>query len=179
MTDRKLSDDKLAALADRIEIQDVLARYVRGVDRADEALLKSCYHADAIEEHGSVYQGLAHRYFEAAIPRLQTSGPMAHYITSTHIEFDGADRAYVETYVLTFFRIRKNDQDYDTLTGGRYCDRFERRDGVWRIAHRKLSFDWNRDMAPNEAWCQGHFDWSHPAMNRGTKDKTDISYSRF
>lgn len=171
--------NRLAAHMDRLEIQDVLARYVRGIDRADIDILRACYHTDAIEEHGSAFQGLAHEYFEGAVQRLQSAGPMTHYITTSTFEFDGPDIAFVESYSLTFFRVTRKGQDFDTLTGGRYIDRFERRDGVWRIAHRKLSFDWNRDMSPNEGWCQGQFDWSHPAMHRGTKDKTDLSYSRF
>jgi|GEM_PF-4254249 len=34
-------------------------RYGRGVDRAVEEWLKSCYHPDAIAEHGNAYVGPA------------------------------------------------------------------------------------------------------------------------
>lgn len=170
--------DKLARLMARQEILEVLARYARGVDRADADLLASCYHEDAIEEHGTTYSGPASEYIAGAIGRLQLMGPMAHYLTSSHIDFDG-DTAWVETYVLTFARFAGEAGATDTLTGGRLCDRFERRDGEWRIAHRRMTFDWNRDMASNEGWCRGMFDASDPRFLRGSKNTDDLSYQRF
>ena len=44
-------NDRLQRMLDHSEIRDVLARYARGIDRADGELLKTCYYADAIEEH--------------------------------------------------------------------------------------------------------------------------------
>ncbi|QIB65278.1 nuclear transport factor 2 family protein [Kineobactrum salinum] len=169
---------KLEQLLAKQEIHDVIMRYARGVDRADEALLKSCYHADAIEEHGSTYSGSAHAYFDAAVPRIRKMGPMAHYVCNITIELQG-DTAYVESYLITFARFARDGQDFDTFTGGRICDRFEQREGNWLIAHRKMVFDWNHDMPANQGWCLGMFDPSHPAMNFGRKDEQDLSYQRF
>ena len=42
-----VSDIDVRAIADRQEIHDVLARYCRGVDRADPELLRSVYHEGA------------------------------------------------------------------------------------------------------------------------------------
>lgn len=171
--------DKLARFMARQEILEVLARYARGVDRADAELLASCYHDDATEEHGTTYSGPARDYVAGAVERIRLMGPMAHYLTSSHIEFDG-DTAWVETYVLTFARLTGEEGSaIDTLTGGRLCDRFERRNGAWRIAHRRMTFDWNRDMASNEGWCRGLFDAADPRFHRGTKSRDDLSYQRF
>lgn len=175
MDDRHRKLDELIA---KQEIKDVLMRYARGVDRADAALLKSCYHAEAIEEHGSTYAGPAHEYIDGAIPRLQQMGVMGHYLCNVHIEVDG-DTAYTEAYVLTFARFEQDGHSTDTLTGGRICDRFERRDGGWKIMHRKLAFDWNRDMDTRESWCLGMFDPTDPTMVMGRKDRDDLSYQRF
>ena len=153
-------------------------RYGRGVDRADEELLKSCYHADAIEEHGSAYVGPAMAYIEGAVGRIRQMGIMAHYICNIHISLDG-DLAYAEAYVLTFARFNKDGESIDTFTGGRICDRFERRDGEWKIAHRKLAFDWNRDVPSKEGWCLGMFDPEDPNMHMGQKNPDDLSYQRF
>ncbi len=164
------------------DIRDVLSRYARGVDRADGALLKSCYHADAIEEHGNTYNGPAHAYVDGAIPRMmKMTQPMAHYVCNSHFEFDETgDVAWVETYVLTFARFEDKDgAANDTLTGGRLFDRFERRDGVWKIAHRKMTLDWNRDMATQEGWCLGLFDPASPDLHMGTRGEKDLTYSRF
>ena len=173
------SDPRLAALLDKSEIHDVLMRYGRGVDRADEEWLKSCYHPDAIEEHGSAFVGPAFEYIEGAVGRIRKMGVMAHYICNVHVDLVEADLAYAEAYALTFCRFSKEGQDWDTFTGGRIVDRFERRDGAWKIAHRKMTFDWNRDVPSAEGWCLGMFKLDHPAMNLGRKDRDDLSYQRF
>jgi hypothetical protein len=172
------SDPRLENMMSKFEIQEVLMRYGRGVDRADEDMLKSCYHEDAIEEHGSTYAGPAHEYIEGAVVRIRQMGILAHYICNIHIELDG-DRAWVEAYVLTFARFARNGESFDTLTGGRICDRFERRSGTWKIAHRKMTFDWNRDMPTQEGWCLGLFNPDDPKMVMGRKDRSDLSYQRF
>jgi hypothetical protein len=161
----------------RDEIRAVLARYARGVDRADGALLKSCYHADAVEEHGGNYTGNAHEYVDVAVPRIRQMGSMQHLLGSTHIDLDG-DVAHVETYVWTFARFADGGRSLDTFTGGRLVDRFERRSGEWKIAHRRTVFDWNRDVPSSEGWCSGLFDPARPGMHLGRKDTSDISYGR-
>jgi hypothetical protein len=170
-------DTLLERLLARTEILEVLARYARGVDRADAALLKSCYHPDAIEEHGGNYTGNAFAYVDGAVPRIRAMGAMQHLLGSSHIEFDG-DIAWVETYLWTFARFTRDGHDIDTFTGGRLIDRFERRSGSWRIAHRRTVFDWNRDTPASEGWCSGLFDPSRPGMHLGRKDERDLSYDR-
>ena len=172
----------LDTLLARQDILDVLARYARGVDRADGDLLKSCYHPGAIEEHGSSYSGLADTYVDGAIQRMaKLRHPMAHYLGSSHIDLDlSAGIAFVETYVLTFARFDDSTgTPQDTLTGGRLVDRFERRDGEWRITHRKMAFDWNRDMPVAEGWCLGLFKPEDPRMVMGQRGNADLSYTRF
>ena len=46
----------IATLIARAEITEVLTRYVRGADRNDWQLLRTCYHADATDDHG-LYSG--------------------------------------------------------------------------------------------------------------------------
>lgn len=168
----------LETLLAKQDITDVIMRYARGTDRADGPLLKSCYHDDAIEEHGSTYSGPAHDYVDGAVKRISQMGVMAHYVCNICIDLDG-DTAYVETYVLTFARFEKDGEPWDTQTGGRIVDRFERRDGVWKIAHRKMAFDWNRDAPSREGWCLGMFKPDDPGMVMGRKGAEDLSYQRF
>ena len=99
---------RLERMLARDEIQEVLARYARGVDRADADLLKSCYHPDAIEEHGGNYSGNAFAYVDGAVPRIRLMGAMQHLLGTSHIEFDG-DVAWVETYLWTFARFARGD----------------------------------------------------------------------
>jgi hypothetical protein len=171
-------DAAIDTLLARDAILQVLARYARGVDRTDPDLLQSCYFPDAIEEHGSTFTGNAFEYVKTSVPRVKKMGVMQHLLGSSYIDFD-ANRAYVETYLWTFARFIKDGVDYDTFTGGRLIDRFECRAGVWKIAHRRTVFDWNRDTPANEGWCVGFFDIKAAGMRRGTKELTDPSYERF
>ena len=168
---------KIERLWARAEILEVLANYARGVDRGDGPLLKSCYHPDAIEEHGGVYAGNAQQYVEGAIPRIMKMGAMQHLLGTSHMEFNG-DTAHVETYLWTMLRVNTPHGDLDTLTGGRLFDRFERRGGEWKIAHRRTIFDWNRDTRSNEGWVNGMFKPGTPGMLRGQKGAGDPSYER-
>ena len=169
---------RVARMLARDEIREVLARYARGVDRGDGPLLKSCYHPDAVEEHGGNSAGNAFDSADGAIPRIRAMGTMQHLLGTSHIEFDG-DVAWVETYLWTFARFATPDGgSLDTFTGGRLVDRFERRDGAWKIAHRRTVFDWNRDVPGSEGWCNGLFDPAKPGMHLGRKGESDLSYDR-
>ena len=64
-----------------------------------------------------------------------------HFNTNVLIEFQAKDRAFVETYVLVLQRFR----DKRVTASARYLDRFEKRNGEWRVAHRTLVFG---DMVP-------------------------------
>ena len=97
--DREVIDEIIA----RDAIRWVLSAYARGIDRADAVLLKSCYHADAIEEHGGNFHGNAHDYVDQAMPRVRGMGVMQHLLGTSHIDLN-ADTAYVETYIWTFAR---------------------------------------------------------------------------
>ena len=54
------------------------------------------------------------------------------------------DVAYCESYAMASHRSEREGVEYDLVVGVRYVDRFERREGVWKIAHRKAVQDWNR-----------------------------------
>ena len=169
----------LETLLAKQDITDCVMRYARGIDRGDEELLLSCYWDDAHEIHGPAYNGPAVPYVKQAAKRMQANRPvMQHFIGNVHIELDGENTARVESYILTFARFAKDGEDYDTLTGARAYDRFERRGGEWRIAHRQAVFDWNRDAPTAETWCLGLFDTAHPDMVMGDKAPKDLSYIR-
>jgi hypothetical protein len=59
-----------------------------------------------------------------------------HFNTNVLIEFESRERAFVETYVLVLQRFR----DKRVTASARYLDRFEKREGAWRVAHRTLVF---------------------------------------
>ena len=127
----------------RQEIADVILRYARGIDRLDFDLVRSCYHPDAYDDHGS-FQGDVEGFIamcESFLPRWTAT---QHFMGNMLIEPDG-DMARAETYAVAYHR-RENDDGTgkDDVFGIRYVDRFERRGGEWRIAHRVVATEWRR-----------------------------------
>ncbi len=53
--------------------------------------------------------------------------------------------------------------------GGRYVDRFERRNGEWRIAHRLSIREWDAKEHIEPAFAAGRF-------TEGRRDHTDPAY---
>ncbi len=133
---------QMREIVDRTQIETVLARYARGVDRKDESLLRSVYHLDAIDNHGT-YNGAADAFVTQLMPRIRAMQVCFHALCKPWIEIEG-DKAVVETYFVGFYRLPIPLPDgalKNMYQFGRYLDRFERRQGEWRIAHRQLVID--------------------------------------
>ncbi|MGX7727519.1 nuclear transport factor 2 family protein [Rhodococcus sp. 5G237] len=125
------------AHCDREAIRNVLALYCRAVDRGDRELLLSLYHPDAIDDHGS-FVGTVVEFAEFAMQKMEeTFDSVSHVLGSTQIELEG-DVAMTETYYTGMHVLKAGPgQPRRLMTSvGRYIDRFERRDGDWRIARR-------------------------------------------
>ena len=67
-----------------------------------------------------------------------------------------------------------NEQSVQVMAG-RYLDRLERRDGIWRIAVRRSTVE--ASFAADAAILQNRFFVSQGYL-RGTRDHDDLSYSR-
>ncbi|MFO1268592.1 MAG: nuclear transport factor 2 family protein [Rubrivivax sp.] len=139
----------LADLTDREAIRDALYRYCRGIDRADEAMLRSAYWPDATDCHGA-YRGSAGGFIERALPNLRAGGRGVHQVSNVLSELHGAQNddaggpgrtAAVES---SFFALQTSAAApaQCTVLCGRYLDRFEKRGAEWRIAARTVVYDW-------------------------------------
>lgn len=64
------TEARLMAAADKEEIRDALYRYCRCIDRGDAEVMKSAYHEDAIEHHGTFYEGPARDYCDFVVEHL-------------------------------------------------------------------------------------------------------------
>ena len=142
----------LAEMADRLAIQDVLAQHSRGVDRADEAILKSAYWPDAEVAYGG-FNGPAHEFCEMLPGAIKRYAGTQHTITNVSIDLRG-DEARVETYVTAYHYLAAEGGDTEMTYLGRYLDRMRKRDDVWRILHRRVVMDWNQN-APASAVLEG------------------------
>lgn len=128
------------ALHDREMIRDCLYRYCRGVDRADEAAIRSAYWPDGTDHHGP-YQGSASGFIDWAMRTLPSIERGIHQIHNLLIDLEG-DQARVETYFTALQRQPGSDGAVaEVHLAGRYLDRFEKRGDEWRIADRLVVFD--------------------------------------
>lgn len=84
------------ALADKLEIQELLARYARGVDTKDWELWKSVFTPDAQIDYSSAGAAVGSRDEVAAwLEKSLAAMPMTqHFISNVEIDLDG-DRAKV------------------------------------------------------------------------------------
>lgn len=133
---------KLTELLDREAIRDCLYRYCRGIDRADEAALRSAYWPDAIDHHGA-YSGSAEGFIQFALEAFKAKPRNVHQISNILIEFRSPGDARVESYFNALQRgPAKDGITRQFLLAGRYCDVFEKRGEEWRVAHRAVVYDW-------------------------------------
>jgi hypothetical protein len=141
----------LEEIAARLEITDVLHRYCRGVDRGDVVLLKSVYHPDSHDNHGS-FKGNGHDFAEYLVRSMDRPPHVGqHHITNTLIELRG-DKADVESYFIAYHPDVDDKGAVIVRVGGRYLDRFEQRAGSWKIARRDVVIDWTEAPSPVAQW---------------------------
>jgi hypothetical protein len=144
-----------ARLADRIAIQDAMLKWVRAVDRREWSLAAEAFHDDAYDNHG-IYQGNMEGLIAWLSERHETIPHSSHVVSNMFIEFAGDDVAIMESYCVAYQRYaggsaktrsditggaNTGDLQFDMIINGRYVDRVERRNGVWKIAHRTVIFD--------------------------------------
>lgn len=178
MTMSPARDPEVQALLDKQAIQEVLVRYLRGADRADAELIRRCYHPDATEDHGGTYRGTASDYVDMIAPNIGKAKVLTHAISNILIELESESLAYSECYITTFGRCKKDGELFDTLTLARAFDRFEKRNGEWRIAARRMCWEWNHEMPVTENWGRGLIAPDPSVLIRGAKRPLDIIYQR-
>ena len=141
-------DPELQALLDKESIRELVQIYCRAADRQDHDLMRSLYHEDAIDDHGPFFQGPAMEFIDS-LPEIQKPMEILHHnVTNHNIELNG-DRAEGEVYVLAFHKVATDGGSVDLLTGGRYLDRYEKRDGVWKYTERAVLADWATVTEPS------------------------------
>jgi hypothetical protein len=126
-------------LQDRQAILDCLMRYSRGVDRLDRELILSAYHPDAIDDHG-MFVGDREAFADWVL-KMHGSTHLSHQhcLFNHSCELVG-EVAHAETYFM-FAGMNQSGPPF-VMSGGRYIDRFEKRDGAWAIADRLCIRDW-------------------------------------
>jgi hypothetical protein len=166
-----MMNQALQRLLEEEEIKRVHLRYCRGVDRMDWELVRSCYHPDATDDHGDYVGGIDGfiAYGEANLPRFTSTN---HCVCNQLVEVQG-DVAFAEHYAIAYHRLPAGDgePERDWIANVRYVDRFERRNGEWRIAKRRTLVDADRVQVVTASLIPSD-------QMRGSRDRTDPSYHR-
>lgn len=161
--------------ADRAHLHTLVLRLARAIDRNDRNGILACYHDEAIDDHGE-YSGPAAGFADwVAMLYRERVESMTHLVANHLVDIDG-HRAVGETYVQVYLIGRPAGNQRVLMTGlGRYLDRFERRDGVWRIVHRRVL----TDFARSEALPVGDGASLVHTLHRGSASSDDPSYAHF
>lgn len=178
-------EQAIRELQDLQAIHDCLMAYSRGIDRLDRDLLLSVYHPDAIDDHG-VFVGGPEEFVDWAIAmHTKTHLSHQHCVLNYTVDLDG-DVAHTETYYM-FVGMNREGSPL-AVSGGRYVDRLEKREGRWAIATRVCVRDWAPlDEVPKTldaaamTVVKGLDDATIARMRSGAqpaRDRSDVSYRR-
>ena len=142
MTVQKVrAQDRISAFLDKAELRELVDTYARAIDRRDMSLLRSCYCADAIDNHGAMFSGTVDEYISWQPKIMAGFENSAHYILNAIFQIEG-DEAEGEVYFIGAHRIIDPEPMHEFL-GGRYMDHYRRDDdGRWKFAQRDLAWDW-------------------------------------
>lgn len=158
---------------DRIAIQDVLAKYCRGIDRLDQGLIAQAYWPEARENHG-IFVGRADEFAPWIVRFLgATYRATAHRLGQSYVELAG-EAARAETYFSSLHQLRSGDGSSFEAVDGRYVDELERRAGVWKIGSRLVVLDFVRQFESPGAALAGV-----PGLTFGARAPEDPSCRHF
>ena len=135
----------LARLLAKDAISDAILRFARGADGSDLEMMRSAYWPDGTDDHGN-FSGNALEFTEFAIEVLKRFRVTMHFITNIAVTFPTDGQAHAQSYFYAYHEhLPKPDSGLImvTLVGGRYIDRFEERNGEWRIVARVVTMEWS------------------------------------
>jgi len=174
-------DPQVQYLKNRREIFDVSKTYTRGADRHDKDLVRNAFWPEATISFGTPMS--RDEYVEWEEGALRGYAAHQHHITGQTIDVSG-DTAHVESYVIYFLvpRDRSADEvgpatlgramttEKTRLGSGRYIERWERRNGEWKILLREYVEDLSL-LGDTVDLCTG-------GGCLGSWDRNDLSYVR-
>ena len=172
---------QLTDLKDRQDIVATLQRYIRGIDRHDKELVRSTFWPEARINLGT--PNGREEYVDREEAALAAYAQHQHHVTGQTIDIQG-NTAHVESYVWFIAVPRDTGKDTpgpatpgrslvsaDTQLGsGRYIERWEKRDGEWKILVREYAHDVNA-FAKTDDYCG-----KRSCLTRW--DNKDLSYAR-
>ena len=117
------------------------------------------------------YSGPVEGFFQWAREVFKTDARNVHQVSNILIEFRAPSEAAVESYFSALQRgAGKDGIVRQFLLAGRYCDRFEKRNGEWRVAARVVAYDWVEEQSVPEGSEETRFGPRQPIGARYPRD---------
>lgn len=136
-----MTDDRLARVADELEIRNTIARIAMLADHGDLDEYQELFAEDAVWDFPlGARQGRADIRAGAEERRAGgVTGPGSatrHVITNVCVTVDGSDTATADSYFVFFQQTTTTPTVFNM---GHYHDTFEREGGTWRLARRAIT----------------------------------------
>jgi hypothetical protein len=171
-----MSDVQLL-LAER-DIKNVVLRYCRGVDRMDQAMVRSCYHPDAVDHHGE-FAGGVDEALRWVWDVLATYTSTVHLVANMLVELDPDEFGWArcESYGMALHFDGGEGGRRGQAIGFRWIDDLEQRTSAegmaeWRFARRVATTEWIQRYGPDE------FSAIPERFLVGRRDRDDPVYQR-
>ena len=155
---------------DRAALQHLVAAYGHAIDRRDYALVATLYHDDAVDDHSPYVRGPAKDYVAWLPQMMATWRATAHVMLSTLFAIDGSRAEGIITARAWHLSA---DGTREFIAWGRYADSYEKRNGVWRFAHRFFILD-----ATEERDAQAQDSFGTEGVETGRSGADDPVYRR-
>lgn len=163
-------DDRITTLLAKQDIYELSCNYMRGLDRLDEALLVSVFFPDAWCDYGFT-EGSPAEFAHYAITALTSHASNQHMIGNVLIDVEG-DEAFGEVYFHAYHKVMGESGFEDIIIAGRYLDRYEKRESIWKLAYRSERVDWSRTQPTSDSY----FDLAPDCLRGGRQD--DFVYNQ-
>jgi len=169
--------EKILQVWDRQEIEQLMYRHARSLDRMDGELMKSTYWPEAIEELEDTITGQfqwsqkAWDFVPMAMQGFSAVTKTQHKITNLLIQLDG-NTAGAESYVSSHQQYSDEKGTIkESIVDGRHVFKLEKRNSEWRILHRLSVFEFNTSFDSNAVWADEIGEKFVPK-----RSKEDVSY---
>lgn len=176
-------------IEDREAIRDVIAAYAHAIDRRRWGMMERLFHHDARFRFGVVegdWRGFVDQARAIIDPCLATQHQLGQiqFGFANGSEVEGV--CHTETYMTAMHTVPAGypipdvfpdkGKIYSAVVAGRYVDRFEKREGEWRIAQRTGLYDWREfrevegvDLSDTPEGASGYHDERDPSTTVVTR----------
>lgn len=168
----------LEVLLAKDEIREVTARYCFAIDLVDPQLFLTCFHPDAVLDYG--FFTVDPKTFAETSMKGNLMYETSHHRIATQIIKINGEEARSITYVRAIHAGEKKPEGTmtDLIIYARYFDKWEKRDGAWKIVYRSAVIDWNATHPGTVSWTSDMF--APCADRRMLRDGADdIAYQVF